>query len=140
MLTGEYRHAIDTKKRLFIPAKHREVLGTSFIIVRDVRGPRLKVYSMEGWEAYIAPIRQQERKLAEKALRFLHKDALTAEPDSQGRVVLTPGLVEYAQIEKDVVIVGCSDYAEIWSQELYREEMADEDVEALRGELERLGL
>ena len=46
MLTGEYRHAIDTKKRLFIPAKHRDVLGTSFIIVRDLYDPCLKVYSM----------------------------------------------------------------------------------------------
>lgn len=140
MLTGEYRHGVDPKKRLFIPAKQREELGSSFMIVRDFRGPRLKMYSMEEWEAYIAPIKQQERKVAEAAMRFLHRDAVAAEPDSQGRVVLTAGLLEYAGITKDAVIVGCGDYAEIWAAEIYDVEMAAEDPAALCASLEGLGL
>ena len=140
MLTGEYRHTVDPKNRLFIPAKHREELGNSFMIVKDVRGPRLKVYSMGAWEAYIAPIRSQERKVAEAAMRFLHKDAVVAEPDSQGRVILTGKLLEYAGITKDAVIIGCADYAEIWSAEKYDEEMANEDPAALCAALEALGL
>lgn len=140
MLTGEYRHSVDPKNRLFIPAKHREELGNSFMIVKDVRGPRLKVYSMGAWEAYIAPIRSQERKLAEAALRFLHKDAVTAEPDSQGRVLLTPALLQYAGITKEAVIVGCADYAEIWAADVYDAEMAAENPETLRAALELLGL
>ncbi len=140
MLTGEYRHSLDPKKRLFIPAKQREELGTSFMIVRDLRGPRLKVYSAEAWEAFLAPIRQQERKLAEATMRFLHRDAVLAEPDSQGRVVLTPALIAYAGIAKDAVIVGCGDYAEIWAAETYDAAMNDEDPEALCAELEKFGL
>ncbi len=140
MLTGEYRHSIDPKKRLFIPAKQREELGSSFMIVRDLRGPRLKVYSTEAWEAFIAPIKQQERKLAEATMRFLHRDAVLAEPDSQGRVVLTQALIEYAGITKEAVIVGCGDYAEIWASEAYEAAMADEDPEALCAALEALGL
>ena len=140
MLTGEYRHTVDPKNRLFVPAKHREELGNSFMIVKDVRGPRLKVYSMGAWEAYIAPIRGQERKVAEAAMRFLHRDAVVAEPDSQGRVVLTPTLLAYAGITKDTVIIGCADYAEIWSAEKYDEEMAKEDPAALCAALEALGL
>lgn len=140
MLTGEYRHTVDPKNRLFIPAKHREELGNSFMIVKDVRGPRLKIYSMGAWEAYIAPIRSQERKVAEAAMRFLHRDAVVAEPDSQGRVVLTTTLLGYAGITKDAVIIGCADYAEIWSAEKYDEEMAKEDPAALCAALEALGL
>lgn len=140
MLTGEYRHSLDPKKRLFIPAKQREELGTSFMIVRDLRGPRLKVYSVEAWEAFLAPIRQQERKLAEATLRFLHRDAVLAEPDSQGRVVLTPALVAYAGITKEAVVVGCGDYAEIWAAETYDAAMSEEDPEALCAALEALGL
>ena len=117
MLTGEYRHAIDPKKRLFIPAKHREVLGTSFIIVRDIRESCLKVYSEENWQAFIAPIKQMKRAESEKILRFLYRDAVTAEPDSQGRVVLNGTLIEHAKIIKDAVVVGCGDYAEIWAAE-----------------------
>ncbi len=140
MLTGEYRHSVDAKNRLFIPAKHREELGPSFMIVRDVRGPRLKIFSMDAWEAYIAPIKQQERKLAEAALRFLHRDAVSAEPDAQGRVVLTPALLAYAGITKEAVVVGCSDYAEIWAADAYDQEMAAENVDMLRAQLETLGL
>ena len=140
MLTGEYRHSVDAKNRLFIPAKHREELGPSFIIVRDVRGPRLKIFSMAEWEAYIAPIKQQERKIAEQALRFLHRDAVFVEPDSQGRVVLSPSLLAYAGITKEAVVVGCSAYAEIWSAEAYDLETASEDAEAIRAQLELFGL
>ncbi len=140
MLTGEYRHSIDPKKRLFIPAKHREELGTVFMIVRDLRGHRLKVYSEKAWEAFIAPILQQERKLSDATMRFLHRDAVQAEPDAQGRVMLTPALVAYAGIAKEAVVVGCGDYAEIWSAEAYDAAMAEEDPEALCAALEALGL
>ncbi len=140
MLTGEYRHSIDQKNRLFIPAKQREELGSSFMIVRDLRGPRLKIYSIEAWEAFLEPIRKQERKLAEATMRFLHRDAVLAEPDAQGRVMLSPGLVEYAGITKEAVIVGCGDYAEIWAAEAYDAALDEEDPESLCAALEALGL
>ena len=140
MLTGEYRHAIDPKKRLFIPAKHREVLGTSFIIVRDIRESCLKVYSEENWQAFIAPIKQMKRAESEKILRFLYRDAVTAEPDSQGRVVLNGTLIEHAKIIKDAVVVGCGDYAEIWSAEEYDRIVGGEDADELREALEAMGL
>ncbi len=140
MLTGEYRHAIDPKKRLFIPAKHREVLGTSFIIVRDIRESCLKVYSEENWQAFIAPIKQMKRADSEKILRFLYRDAVTAEPDSQGRVVLNTTLIEHAKIIKEAVVVGCGDYSEIWSAEEYDRIVGDEDADELREALEAMGL
>lgn len=140
MLTGEYRHTVDAKKRLFIPAKHREELGTSFVIVKDVRGPRLKVFSENAWKAYLEPIKQQDRRIVDQMMRFLHSTALYAEPDSQGRVVLTPELMQYAGITKDAVIVGCADYAEIWAADKYDAEMNAVDPDALRSALEALGL
>ena len=73
-------------------------------------------------------------------MRFLHKDAVEGDPDAQGRVLLNKELLAYAGIEKDAVIVGCGEYAEIWSAEAYDKEMASEDVDALRDALERLGL
>ena len=93
MLTGEYKHALDPKKRLFIPAKHREELGPSFIIVRDIRESCLKVHSLESWQAFVEPIQKMPRAQSEKILRFLYRDAVTAEPDSQGRVVLNTTLI-----------------------------------------------
>ena len=140
MFTGEYEHSVDTKNRIFVPAKFREELGESFIISRDLRGQRLKIFSLSGWEAYIAPIMEQERKISEKAMRYLHRNAVQVSPDSQGRVILTKDLLAYAEIEKNAVIVGCSTYAEIWSSENYAAELEGESAEDIRAELERFGL
>jgi len=140
MFTGEYEHSVDTKNRIFVPAKFREELGESFIISRDLRGPRLKIFSLSGWEAYIAPIMEQERRISEKAMRYLHRNAVQVSPDSQGRVVLTRDLLAYAEIEKSAVIVGCSTYAEIWSAENWSAELLGESADDIRAELERFGL
>ena len=80
MLSGEFRHGIDPKNRLFIPSKHREELtltDESFMVAKSIRENCLKVYSMSEWEEYISPIKRMERKDAERILRALHKDAAT---------------------------------------------------------------
>ena len=140
MLTGEYRHAIDTKKRLFIPAKHREVLGTSFIIVRDLYEPCLKVYPMAEWEAFIAPIEAMDADEAAPILRYLYRESVSGDDilDSQGRVTLNATLVKRAGIVKDAVIVGCGRYAEIWSAEEYAAKMEEEDVAEIAASLRKL--
>jgi MraZ protein len=140
VLTGEFRHTVDAKNRLFIPAKHREELGEELIVARDIRAQVLKVFSLEGWNEYIAPIKKQERRVAEPALRYLHRNAAQVTPDGQGRILLSPALIAFAEIEKEAVFVGCSDYCEIWSAENYKREIEAEDAEDIREELERLGL
>ncbi len=140
MFTGEYEHSVDSKNRIFVPAKFREELGESFIVSRDMRGARLKIFSQKGWEEYIAPIMEQERKISEKALRYLHRNAVQVSPDSQGRIILTRELLAYAGIEKNAVVVGCSTYAEIWSAENWAAELEAESADDIRAELERFGL
>ncbi len=140
MLGGEYRHNLDPKNRIFIPAKLREELGASFVVAKDIREKCLKVYSNTGWENYIAPLRAQNRKLSEKILRFLHASLAQVTPDSQGRIVLPSELVKHAEIDRNVVIVGCCDYAEIWSEGLYDSLKENEDLSEMLRELEELGL
>ncbi|MBQ7346498.1 MAG: division/cell wall cluster transcriptional repressor MraZ [Clostridia bacterium] len=140
MLGGEYRHNLDPKNRIFIPAKLREELGTTFVVAKDIREKCLKVYSLEGWETYITPLREQKRKLSEKILRFLHASLAQVTPDSQGRIVLPQELVQHAEIDKNVVIVGCCDYAEIWSESIYEAMKEEEDISEILAELEELGL
>lgn len=140
MLGGEYRHNLDPKNRIFIPAKLREELGTTFVVAKDIREKCLKVYSLEGWETYITPLREQKRKLSEKILRFLHASLAQVTPDSQGRIVLPQELVQHAEIDKNVVIVGCCDYAEIWSESIYETMKEEEDISEILAELEELGL
>ncbi len=140
MFSGEFRHSLDAKKRLFIPAKHREELGEEFMIVRSMREKCLQVYSMEEWQKYIEPIMKMERKNSEKILRTLHRNAINVSPDAQGRVVLSDSLVEHAGIVKEAVVVGCGTYAEIWSSEVYEQTLDNEDLDDIRDVLESFGL
>ena len=140
MLSGEFRHCLDPKNRLFIPAKHREELGDTFMVVRSIRENCLQVYSSEEWESYIAPIRKMERRDSEKILRTLHRNAAQVSPDSQGRIVLPPSLIEHASIVKGAVVVGCGGYAEIWAEEVYDSKLLEEDLDDIRATLESFGL
>ena len=140
MLGGEYRHALDQKSRIFTPAKLRDELGTSFVVVKAIRDKCLKVFSQAGWEAYIAPLREQNRKLQEQVLRFLNSTSAQVTPDAQGRILLTQELVDYAEIEKNAVVVGCGDYAEIWSEENYEKMKNETDMAEILRQLEELGL
>lgn len=140
MFGGEYRHNKDNKNRVFMPAKLREELGETFVIAKDIREKCLKVYSLDGWEEYIAPLKSQNRKLSEKILRFLHASLAQVTPDSQGRVVLPQELVEYANIDRSIVVVGCGAYAEIWAEDVYDETKEQINVGELIAELEELGL
>ena len=143
MLSGEFKHSIDPKNRLFIPAKHREELNAeceSFVVTKSIRENCLKVYSMSEWEAYISPITKMERKDSERILRALHRDAAQVTPDTQGRIVLPPSLVQHAGITKGAVVVGCGTYAEIWSEELYDRALEEENLEDVKAVLESFGL
>ena len=137
MLTGEYRHAIDSKKRLFIPAKHREVLGSSFMIVRDLNEPCLKVYSAEEWQNFIGPIEAMDPEEAAPILRYFYRESVSGDADAQGRVTLNDTLIKRARICKDAVIVGCGRYAEIWSAEEYEAKMEEEDVAEIAASLRK---
>lgn len=140
MLGGEYQHNIDQKNRIFIPAKMREELGETFVVAKNIREKSLIVYSLAGWEEYIAPIKKLDRQLAEPVLRYLHSNLAQVTPDAQGRVVLSPELVAHAEIERSAVVVGCGSYAEIWSEELYKQMEDQVNVAEMRAKLESLGL
>ena len=140
MLSGEFKHGIDTKNRLFIPAKHREELGESFVVAKSIREKCLRVYSMEEWKAYIRPIENLDGKDKEKIIRALSRNAAQVTPDTQGRVVLTPDLIKYAEIDKNTYIVGCGHYSEIWSDVNYEAMVEDEDLASMKDLLESYGL
>ncbi|MBO5416479.1 MAG: division/cell wall cluster transcriptional repressor MraZ [Clostridia bacterium] len=140
MLSGEFRHTLDPKNRLFIPAKHREELGESFMVVRSIRNNCLQVYSMEEWSKYIAPIDKMDRKDSERIFRALHRNATQATPDSQGRIVIPVSLLQHAEIVKGAVVVGCGAYAEIWAEEVYDKTLEDENLDDIKSVLESFGL
>ncbi|MBP3868094.1 MAG: division/cell wall cluster transcriptional repressor MraZ [Solobacterium sp.] len=118
MFMGEYRHSLDSKNRLIIPARFREELGDTFVITRYLDGC-LTVYTSAQWEALtgkIASIPLTSKAGRQFSRLFLSK-AITCEPDSQGRVQLPQALIKAADIDKKCVVIGTGDHVEIWSEE-----------------------
>ncbi len=140
MLASNFKHNVDAKNRLFVPAKYREELGNSFVVSRSIRGNYLKVHSKSEWEKYIAPIKLLPRKTSEEALRFLIGNSIEVSPDAQGRIIIPGEMLKFAHITKETVIIGCGDYAEIWAEQSYENDQAEQDMEALRMALEDCGL
>ena len=117
MLYGEYQHSLDAKGRVNFPAKLRESLGGQFMLARGLGSRCLFVYSMEEWEKITKKIDQPPLSKAMALQRFLCSGAILAEPDKQGRILIPQSLRNYAGLQRDLVIIGASNRAEIWDQE-----------------------
>jgi len=126
MFYGEYLHSIDRKGRLILPSKFREVTKANFIerfFVTRGLDKCLFMFSEEEW-------RTQEAKF--KAISFTKQEARTfnrlyfsgaveVSPDRQGRILIPQYLKDFADIKKEVIIVGVSNRIEIWSKEKWQQ-------------------
>ena len=138
-MTGQYAHNIDAKGRLFIPARLREELGQTFHVTVGM-DHCLSIYSDESWAAFTDKVRSLPYSKA-KALSPLFANAVDCEPDGQGRILIPTKLREYADLQKEVVVIGSFDRAEIWNAERWaREEAMAFDSGSLEQAMEEMGL
>ena len=129
-VTGQYAHNIDAKGRLFIPAKLREELGQTFHVT----------IGLDHCLAFMDKLRDLPYSKA-KALRVLSANAVDCEPDAQGRILIPAKLRQYADLQKEVVVIGSFDRAEIWSADRWaREETLAFESGALERAMEEMGL
>lgn len=138
MFYGEYRHTIDAKGRLFIPAKLREKLGEEFIFSRGF-DKCICVYPMAEWERFTEKIEELPVAKERHIRRYFYAGAYEGTIDGQGRVTLSQMYREFAKLEKDVVIVGNRSHLELWSASAWEEEQKFIDNEDITNELIELG-
>ncbi|GEN55687.1 transcriptional regulator MraZ [Halolactibacillus alkaliphilus] len=124
MFMGEYKHNIDSKGRLIMPAKFRDDLGESFVVTRGL-DQCLFVYPDKEWRILEEKIKKLplNKKDARAFSRFFFSGATECEVDKQGRINLPQTLTTYAAIEKACAIVGVSNRIEIWSEEQWENYM-----------------
>ena len=128
MFMGEYNHTVDPKGRLIVPSKFREQLGNEFVETKGLDGC-LFVYPNEEWQNIEEKFRSisMTSKSARKFSRFFFAGAATVELDKQGRILIPPVLREYADLQKDTVLVGVLSRIEIWDKDRWQENTYDED-------------
>ena len=137
-MTGEYRHSLDSKGRLFVPAKLRDELGNVFYITISM-DRCLCAYSSEDWRALSDKVNAMPY-VQQRKVRPLFAHAAKCELDSQGRVLIPLNLREYAGLEKNVAVIGCNNHAEFWNAdawtEIFEQETTPENIALVLEELE----
>lgn len=128
MLMGEYHHNIDDKGRIIIPSKFRYELGEKFIITRGLE-KCLFIYSLDEWNSIVSKLKSLPftKKDARDFIRFFLSGAAECEFDKQGRINITSPLVSYADLNKEVVIIGANDRLEVWSKEGWNKFFTDNE-------------
>lgn len=133
MFIGEYYCNLDSKGRLVMPAKFRDILkDNTFYISKGIEG-QIDLHTEESWLTIKAKLENvpQSNKKAMLIKRFILGSSQELSLDSQGRITITASLKEYANITKKMTIVGMDNKIEIWSSEKYNEEMNIDNMQEL---------
>ena len=133
MFQGASFVALDTKGRLSVPTRHRDVLsataGGQLTITRHPHGC-LMVFPRNEWEKFreriaFLPMQAQWWK------RVFLGNAMDVELDATGRILVSPELRSSAGISKDTVLLGMGNHFELWDAATY----AMQEAEEMKGEM-----
>ncbi len=134
MLIGSFSHSVDAKGRMFIPAKWREDLGNTIIVTRGILSGSsarcLFGMSVEAWKEFAARFSAlpETDVMGQAFRRMMFSNAADCEMDKQGRILVPNGLREYADLSKDVTLVGVDNRIEIWNAQALTQH--DQEMEA----------
>lgn len=143
MFIGEYKHNLDSKGRVAVPAKFRKILQEGAVVTKGLDNC-LFVYSQEQWEKMaekFASLPMSQSK-ARAFARHMLAGAMDVEFDNQGRITLPDYLRKFAGLDKKIVIAGLYDHLEIWDEqqwENYKQESEQNTNEIAEG-LSDLGI
>ena len=122
MLLGEYEHTIDAKNRVTLPSRFRAAFAQGVFLARGV-DRCVALYTPESWERHISSrldgMDQMSRRTRDMR-RLIYAGAMDAQLDRQGRVVVSPALIEHAGLGHEVIVAGLFDHAEVWDRAAWR--------------------
>ena len=143
---GRYEHTIDSKGRLSIPSKFREVLNKKYddrLVVTNFNHC-LVAFPYEEWSSLEQKVGTFSlvRKETTAFLRFFYSSAVDCVIDKQGRLLIPQTLRDYAGLQKDVVLVGEGKRIEIFAKDRWLEEerKAEENFDQIGETLANLGI
>ncbi len=143
MLIGEYKHTLDAKKRIAIPAKMRKDLGDSAVITRGLDSC-LFVYPNTEWQKLVEKLSSLPMGASDNRsfVRLLLSGASEVELDQLGRILIPDYLKNYALLDKSAVIVGVHTRLEIWDSQAWEQfkSKAESNADELAERLGSLGV
>lgn len=143
MFLGEYRHTLDEKGRLAIPAKFRPDFERGLVVTRGLE-KCLFIFTLHGWEAYAASLNQLplDKKRTRTLNRWFSSGGSILVPDGQGRILLPANLRQYAGLDGEAVVVGANIRLEVWTPDRWQAilDEAEKEIELIMEELPDLRL
>ena len=131
MFIGEYEHSVDVKGRIIMPSKLRENIGEKFIVTKGL-DKCLFAYSKSEWANFEEKLKTLPltNKNARDFVRFFLSGAVECEIDRQGRFLVPANLRTYANIDKEIVIIGVGTRLEIWNKDSWTNYSSEENISA----------
>lgn len=130
MLLGKFYHTLEANGRLSLPKKLRDT-HTEWVVTRGLDGGLFLIGSKQ-FAQELDSIAQ--RTLTHQAhrdfIRLLTNEAVEVKPDSIGRVQLPEYLIQFAQLKKEIVIVGSLTRVEIWDRDRYHQYIGSQESRA----------
>ncbi len=118
MFLGQYIHTVDPKGRVVLPSDFREPLLDGVVITKGFE-ECLFIFPLSEWPTIEEKIKAQAtlKKEFRKLARFFFGGAAQQMPTKQGKILIPTYLREYAELKKEVIILGVSNRIEVWDKE-----------------------
>jgi len=136
--TSEFESKLDAKGRLVLPARIKSQLpegDSQELVIRRGFEPCLIVYPMVEFKKVFSKIsglsefNEEYRKLQRNFL----SGVVTVELDANGRFLIPRNMLTYAQLDKEVLLVGTGSKVEMWNRNVYEKHLIQDP-----GELSKL--
>ncbi|GAB4130178.1 MAG: division/cell wall cluster transcriptional repressor MraZ [Ignavibacteriales bacterium] len=125
MFLGSFKYSLDSKFRVSIPATMRKFLkpeaNDTFVMTRGTT-KCIIVYPMDHWKELVASRLNKLNAFDPQDAMFLRmflQEAAEDKLDSQSRLTIPKKLIEFADIKKDVLILGVNQFIEFWNPDNY---------------------
>jgi MraZ protein len=143
MFIGEYKHSIDSKRRLALPSKFRSDFKGKVVVTRGL-DQCLFVYPMSEWKKIAEKLGNMPvgEKNTRSFVRLMLAGAIDLDLDSQGRIIIPDYLKNYAKLKKGVTVAGLFNRLEIWDERAWDKYKtgAEKDQDKIAEQLGKLGI
>ena len=132
-LIGSYECKVDTKGRLMLPSGLKKqllpILEEGFVLKRSVFQPCLELYPMSQWNSLMEKMNGLNRfnKKNNDFIRKFSAGVKLVEVDGNGRLLIPKDLINFASIEKEIVVSSAINIVEIWDKEKYESVVSESE-------------
>ena len=128
---GEYDCRLDAKGRFILPTALRKQVpqeaGEKFVINRGYE-KHLVIYPINEWKKINEELNKLNQGLREvrEFIRYFLRGAMEIEFDNAGRLLIKKSLIEYAGLDKDLILLAHTNKIEVWDKDEYDNSLSNE--------------